>query len=174
MKVAIGSRNPTKLEATKLAFEKVFPNESIEYVTIDAPSKISDQPMSDRESIRGATNRATYALKQLKADYGVGPEGGLQKVGNDWFETGWIVIVDKNGKKGIGSSIRMRVPASIMKHIHDGTELGIATDIVFQVKNSKDKLGFFGHMTKNAIDRAHGYRDGIISALTNFMHKDLF
>jgi len=174
MKIAVGSTNPAKIEAVKQAFQKVFPKAKIDVQGIEVKSGVSDQPMSDRESIRGATTRAKKAIKALKADFGIGLEGGLQKIGKRWFDSGWIVVIDKKGAIGIGSSIRMHTPQKFMDHIFEGKELGTITDIFFKTKNSKRKAGHFGLMTNNALTRTEGYRDGIISALSRFIHPHLF
>ena len=68
----------------------------------------------------------------------------------------------------------MPVPPKMMKHIHQGTELGLVIDIVLKTKNAKHNIGHFGIMTKNAITRISGYRDGVIAALSRFVHPDLF
>lgn len=174
MKVAVGSKNPVKIEATKQAFEKVFPEENWIVEGIEVASDVSSQPMSDSESIRGARNRAKKALKELHADYGVGLEGGVHEIDGHWFDSGWMVVVNKKGEEGIGSTIKMLVSDKIMKHIHAGKELGVANDIVFKTKNSKHGDGHFGLMTKNAITRTSGYRDGVIAALSRFVHQDIF
>jgi len=174
MKVTVGSKNPVKISAVKQAFLTVFPDETWEVVGIDVKSGVSDQPMSDKESIKGATNRANRALRQAKSDFGVGLEGGLQKIGKYWFDCGWIVIVKKNGEIGIGSTIKMITPERLMKLIHEGTELGAANDIVFGKKNSKHAEGHFGLMTNNALTRTRGYTDGVIAALSRFLHPHLF
>jgi len=64
MKVAVGSINPAKIKAVAMAFTKVWPKEKWEFFGIDATSGVSHQPMSDKESIRGAKQRATLALKK--------------------------------------------------------------------------------------------------------------
>jgi|GEM_PF-181868 len=174
MKVAVGSKNPVKIQATKEAFEKVFPEMKWEVIGIEVESEVSNQPMSDTESIKGARNRARKAMKKLKADYGVGLEGGLHHIGKYWFDNGWIVVVDKQGNEGIGSTVKMPTPQVLMELVHQGIELGIANDMVFKTVNSKHAEGHFGLMTKNAITRTSGYRDGVISALSRFVHPDLF
>lgn len=173
-KVAVGSKNPVKIEAVKQAFKKVFSEEEWIIEGIEVNSEVSNQPMSDRESITGARNRAKKALQALQADYGVGLEGGVQEVDGIWFDCGWMVIVDAKGNEGIGSTVKMLVSEKIMQHIHAGKELGIANDIVFKTKNSKQGDGHFGLMTKNAITRTSGYRDGVISALSRFVQPDIF
>lgn len=173
MRVAVGSKNPTKLASTQIAFTKLFPDISWQFETIAVPSGIPDQPKYDRQTIKGATNRAKRAMKALKADYGVGLEGGLHKIGKKWYETGWIVVVDQKGNKGIGSSVRIPVPEALMEHIHNGIELGEATDIVFETQGAKKSIGFFGLMTDTHITRTSAYADGVIAALSAFIHPDL-
>lgn len=173
--VAVGSKNPVKINSVKIAFERVWPNESWKIEGVNVKSDVSDQPMSDEESIRGAGNRAQKALKKLSADFGVGLEGGLQKISGIWFDSGWMVVVDKSGHKGIGSSVKSPVPKKIMKIVvGEKQELSFAIDKIFNAKNLKQNQGHFGVMTKNLITRTTGYTDGLIMALTAFIHRNLF
>ncbi|MCK5333059.1 MAG: DUF84 family protein, partial [Candidatus Aenigmarchaeota archaeon] len=55
MKFSVGSKNPVKLEAAKLAVKEFFPD--AELVFVDAESKVPAQP-SDSELKEGAENRA--------------------------------------------------------------------------------------------------------------------
>ena len=172
-KVVVGSKNPTKINAVKRAFEKVFPDKKWTIIGVDVSSGVSNQPKTAGEAIRGATNRATNALEVEKADYGVGIEGGMQNIEGVWFETGWVVVQDIQGIKGVGSSIHMRVPAALIKLIEEGHELGSATDEVFKRKNSKKQEGFFGLMSNGNVSRTSAYADAVISALTSFLHPNL-
>lgn len=174
MKVAVGSMNPVKIDAVRQAFESLFPDDKWDVEGIDIKSGVSDQPMSDKESIRGARARAKRAIKKLNADYGVGLEGGLQKIGKHWFDCGWIAVIDKHNNEGIGSSMRILMPEKMMQLIFKGKELGEVSDIIFNKTNSKQAEGHFGIMTKNLITRTHGYKDGVIVALSRFVYKDLF
>lgn len=174
MKVAVGSINPVKINATEQAFKKVWPIREWQVVGVEVSSGVSYQPMSDEEAIRGAKNRARSALKKLNADFGVGLEGGLQQFQGKWFDTGWIVIINKNGREGIGTTIRMLNSPKIIKMVKKGIELGHVDDIVFKTKNSKHGDGHFGLMTKNTLTRTSAYRDGVISALVRFINPQLF
>lgn len=174
MKVAVGSTNPVKINATKQAFAKVWPNKKWEVVGIEVLSGVSNQPMSDIESIKGATNRAKGAIKAAKADFGVGLEGGIHKTNGKWFDTGWAVVVDKNGMEGIGTSIRMQSPPAMMKYVKKGMELGDVDDLLFGKKNTKHKQGHFGLMSKGVLLREEAYQHGVISALVRFLHPKLF
>lgn len=174
MLVVIGSTNPVKIAAVKSAFEKVWPKKEFIFKGIKVDSGVSHQPMSDAEAIVGARNRAVIAMKKSKADFGVGLEGGLQKINGKWFDCGWIVIADKNGIEGIGSSIKMQTPDKMMRLIIKGRELGEVDDIFFKTKNSKQKEGHFGHMTKKKITRAKAYEHAVISALVRFISPKIF
>lgn len=174
MKIAVGSRNPVKIEAVKRAFEKVFPETSWEVEGVDVSSEVSDQPMSDIESITGARNRATKSRDALNADYGVGLEGGLQQIGDDWFDCGWMVIINKEGIEGIGSTVRMHTPDKMIAMVQEGMELGHVNDKLFGTENSKQGDGHFGLMTNNAITRTSGYTEGVIAALARFIRPEVY
>lgn len=174
-KVAVGSKNPVKINAVRLAFKKLFPDETFEVIGIEVDSGVPSQPMSDKESIRGAKNRAKRSMKQLKADFGVGLEGGIQKIGKNYFDSGWMVIIDQNGYEGIGSTVKAPIPKKIMDLIlYEDHELGSAGEKIYNIKNLKQKEGHFGIMSKGHITRTSGYVDGLIMALAPFVHKDLF
>ncbi len=174
MRIAVGSTNPVKIEATKRAFEKVWPDKLWDVEGHQVSSDVPDQPMSDVETITGARNRAQAALLMTQADFGVGIEGGLQKIGDDWFDCGWVVIIDQKKITGIGSSARILTPPKMMNKILAGDELGHVIDLFFDTKNARQSTGHFGLMTNNAITRTSGYVDGIVMALARFLHPDLF
>ena len=174
MKIAVGSTNPVKIKATRDAFKTLWPKKIWKVEGISVPSGVSDQPMSDKESIKGAINRAKRALKALSSEFGVGFEGGIQKIGNRWFDCGWAVVVNKDGKIGIASTVRIETPKKLIKLIKAGKELGEANDLYFKKENSKQGQGHFGLMTNGAITRVQGYRDGLIMALTRFLHPELW
>lgn len=174
MKIAVGSHNPVKIAAVKEAFETAFPKETFVVQGVTVLSGVSDQPMSDKESIRGATNRAKRSMKKIKADYGVGLEGGMQKIGKEWYTSGWSVVVSKDGIIGCGSSISMVIPPKLLEHIMNGIELGVANDLVFKEINSKHAGGHFGIMTNGAVSRTAAYKDAVFSALGRFLHPEVF
>jgi hypothetical protein len=58
--VFIGSKNPTKINAVKKAFTSVFKKKHFSFVSVSSPSGVGDQPMSERETKRGAENRLFY------------------------------------------------------------------------------------------------------------------
>lgn len=175
MVVALGSKNPAKIGAAQIAFEKVFPDKKIEIVGVDVKSGISSQPMSDRQSIRGAVNRAKRALKTVKgAEFGVGMEGGVHKIGKKWFESGWIAVVDKKGKIGLGTSARWEMSAKVMGKLKGKNELSHIFEDLAKVENAKDAGGVMGLVTKNILPRDLAYSHGVIFALAPFFSDPIF
>lgn len=173
--IAVGTKNPAKLKAATEAFEKVWPEKKWQVVACEVASGIPAQPMSDEEAIEGATNRAKRALALIKeATYGVGLEGGLSQVGEDWFDCGWAVVVNREGMVGKTSSARIPTPEMMMKLIREGKELGEVLDILMKRENVKQAEGHVGILTNKTVTRTDIYRDGLIIALGRFLHPELF
>lgn len=173
--VAVGSRNPVKIEAVKIAFTKLWPQTKWQVEGIDVSSGVSNQPLSDSETLLGARNRAKTALLTLSADFGLGIEGGLHQLDNLWFDSAWIVALRKDGIQGIGSSIRMLNSDKMIDMVlNQKFELGQVDDILFNKTNSKQNDGHFGLMTDGQITRTSAYIDAVISALARFIHPEIF
>lgn len=173
--VAVGSNNPVKVEAARLAFEAVWPEFAWQARGVKVASQVAAQPMSDEESITGARNRARGALAELpEALFGVGLEGGLQQTSGWWFDAGWVVVIDRVECEGIGATLKLPVSAQMMRLVEQGMELGDICDLLFQKQNSKQANGFFGLMTNDVVTRTRAYTDGVIAALARFLHPRLF
>ena len=168
MLVAIGSRNPVKINSARRAFELTWPDESWVFAGHAAESGVSRQPLTDAETINGARNRSLAALEQLGADYGVGIEGGLQRTGDRWFAGVWVAVIDKQGKEGVGGALKVTVPTSVMRLVHGGLELGEACDQAFNRSNSKQHEGIFGLLTNGLLSRTIVSTEAVIAALTAF------
>lgn len=57
MKVIVASQNPVKINTTKLGFQLMLPDEEFEFIGVKADSGVSDQPMSNEETLNGAKSR---------------------------------------------------------------------------------------------------------------------
>ena len=98
--VAVGSKNPAKIEAVRLGFMKGWlkldpsihcssetllsqSSSLLNLIGYDVDSEVSLQPIGDDETKKGAVNRATAAYQAHNAQYGhpphfsVGLEGGI-------------------------------------------------------------------------------------------------
>jgi non-canonical (house-cleaning) NTP pyrophosphatase len=83
-------------------------------------------------------------------------------------------VVDRAGREGVGSTLKLPVSARMMDMVEQGLELGDICDILFQKQNSKQINGFFGLMTNDVITRTKAYTDGVIAALARFLQPTLF
>lgn len=98
MEIVVGSENIPKKLAIKHAFRQLYPGESLDIQGISADSGVSSHPVSAEESLKGARQRIAHA-RELRpgADYYVGIEGGLLKVGDIAWELGWVAIENHKG-----------------------------------------------------------------------------
>ncbi len=173
MLVAVGSKNPTKIGSVQDIFRIHFPNSQIKGITVD--SEVSDQPLTDEEMYQGALNRARKALKLIKnADYGVGIEGGLHKRSYGWFEHSLVVIVNQQGRIGVGASGGLVLPEKVIVRIHQGETLEQAIDALFGTKKIGEGIGMFGIMTNEVVTRRSGVSHGVAFALAPFLHPDIY
>jgi len=174
-KVYIGSENPVKVECTKIGFETVFGKEPpFEFIGKSIHSNVSDQPMSNEETLTGAINRANNLQAEYPdGDYFVGIEGGIESIGEEMEAFAWIVINGK-GISGKAQTSTFQLPPRIVELINQGVELGHADDMVFKRKNSKQGNGAVGILTHNIIDRIEYYRHAVILALIPFVNSELY
>jgi inosine/xanthosine triphosphatase len=172
--ILVASKNPVKMNAAKLGFTSMFPETTFEVQGISVPSGVPDQPLGDEQTLLGAMNRVAALSALGEADYYLGIEGGIAIVGEDVQCFAWIVVRDRQGKMSKGRTGMFLLPKRIVDLIHEGYELGVATDMVFDEKNSKQNSGSVGILTDNLIDRTAYYHHAIILALIAFKNPHLF
>jgi len=173
-KVIIASLNPVKINSVKDGFAQMFPQSKFIFEEATFPSVVSDQPATNDETLQGALNRSTKAMAaHPDADFWVGIEGGIERVGDEMEAFAWVVIkgADLTGKARTGTFF---LPPEVISLINNGKELGEADDIVFGHSNSKQKMGAVGILTHNLIDRTKYYTEAVILALIPFKNKKLY
>jgi inosine/xanthosine triphosphatase len=174
LKVAVGSKNPIKIEAVKKSFEKVF-NSNIEVIDVSVSSDVSDMPMSFKEMLKGAKNRASRAMEKVDADFGVGLEGGFEDEEIGTFLSGFVAIVNRQGVWGYSKRRGLFMPEKIVKKTkEEKKELGDVMDEMRGMKNTKQHEGCVGFMTDNLIPRQKELEGTIIYALSRFTRKEMF
>jgi inosine/xanthosine triphosphatase len=173
MIIAVGSERSSKIDPVRTIFKKYF--RDIEVIGVKVSSGVSDQPLHDNEMFQGALHRAKAALKKIpNATYGVGIEGGLHKYSYGWFERSTVVIINKHGDIGIGSSGGLALPPKLMQQIEVGKNLEEACDALFGTTKIGGGVGMFGLLTNNVVTRASGIEHGVAFALARFLHEDLY
>lgn len=174
-KVIVASTNPVKIRAVERGFKKVFKREKFVVTGVQVLSLVADQPMTDEETLQGATNRAQGAKKECpNADFWIGIEGGIEPVGKkDMLCIAWIVILSKSGTLGKARTSAFFMPHEIVKLVKKGKELGEADDIVFNRTGSKYTDGTVGALTNGLINRTSYYEEVVILALIPFINSHL-
>lgn len=177
MNVIIASKNPVKIACTKQAFETCFPNKKITYVAVDAASGVSEQPLTQEETIQGAINRAKNA-SDSKADFSVGIEGGVSfmKSADDrehGMEICWVCVYDcKSGKYEIGSSPGFPILPKIVEHLRQGQDLSKAMEIEYDLRDLGKKNGYIGWLTNDAITRQSSNYEAVLLALCSLVKEE--
>ncbi|MFQ5400385.1 MAG: inosine/xanthosine triphosphatase [Anaerolineae bacterium] len=167
MKIAVGSTNPIKVAAVQSTVVRIWPDAQVTPVRV--PSGVSDMPGSDRETITGARNRAAAARAQLDADLGIGLEGGVHQSGEGLMLQGWVVVVDGNGREGVGGAARLPLPPVIAERILAGEELGPVMDDLLNDRNVKKKGGAAGALTAGLVPRREAFTIAVAYALAPFV-----
>ena len=172
--IVVASLNPVKAEAVKNGFQRMYADEVIEITTVSVPSGVSDQPISDEETLQGAINRAQNAAQLVKnADFWVGIEGGIERKNSQMSAFAWVVVKSDN-LMGKGRTGTFYLPPKVADLIKEGKELGEADDIVFNSSNSKQKNGAIGILTGDVVTRTQLYEHAVILALVPFKNSHLY
>ena len=150
MKVIIGSKNPAKIAAV----ENTFPNENSEFISLDIPSGVNEQPFSDEETIKGAINRAVGALMQGNGDIGIGLEGGVQETSLGLLICNWGALAVPGKAPIIAGGARFLLPEEVASRLRLGEELGPVMEDYANQKNVRKHEGAVGIFTNSLVNRA--------------------
>jgi inosine/xanthosine triphosphatase len=186
MRFAVGTTNAAKLACVTSVVNQVFPvsegGTAHEVVGIAVPSGVSAQPFSLEETRAGALHRAKAALNASvekaasddaavpPADFGIGLEGGVEICGDQYFECGWMAVVDRRSSRvGWGSSARFELSRKIVDQLRTGKELAEVMTALSGIENVGQKGGAMGVLTNGNLDRANAYAHGLIFAFAPFL-----
>lgn len=172
--VCVASQNPVKVECVKNSFKRAFPEEDFTFSGVVVPSNVSDQPMTEKETLLGAENRAKNArINFPNSGYWVGIEGGVEIKDDEMNAFAWVVILSAD-KKGKSKTATFYLPEAVSILVKNGVELGHADDQVFNRNNSKQKGGAIGILTNGLIGRTAYYESAVTMALIPFMNPELY
>ncbi|MGB9978571.1 inosine/xanthosine triphosphatase [Methanobacterium sp.] len=173
MKVAVGSRNPVKVKATKNVLDQIYGK--VEVVSIDANSEVPDQPFGIDQTIEGAINRAKNAYSD-EFDISVGIESGLMETPNSitgYIDLQWCAVFDGD-KITLGVSSGFEYPPSVVKEVLNGKEVGDVMDEVTGVTNLGQKTGAVSHLSKGMLDRTENTEQCVLTAMIPRMNDEIY
>jgi inosine/xanthosine triphosphatase len=173
-RVAVGSRNPVKLQAVEAAFRRVFPEDEFVTIAVDVTSGVADQPRGDAEALSGALNRAqAVSAAEPTADFCVGIEGAIEDTEAGMEVFSWIVVTSQR-RVGRGRTATFFLPEQVAGRVRRGAELGEAIDAVFGTVDARSREGAVGLLTGNVLGRVELYEQGVIAALIPLRNLDLY
>lgn len=170
--VAVGSTNPVKIAAVGAAMAHAFP--AAQVGGVDTDSGVPTQPWGDAETRQGALNRARAALAAAGSDLGVGLEGGLVDTELGLMTCAWCVIVDGEGRTGVGGGVHVLLPPGVADALRAGAELGPAMDELTGQHNTKQGQGAVGILTGGLSNRQLAYEQLVAMALAPFVRAEYY
>jgi inosine/xanthosine triphosphatase len=172
--VIVGSANPVKVAAVQAVLNRATPGLVVQGIAV--PSGVPDQPVGDEETQAGARQRAIAALAAVpEASLGVGLEGGVVELPSGQLRTcAWAVVVDRDGREGVGGSLSMPLPERVAARIRGGEELGHAMDAEARTTGTKTGRGAVGILTAGLVDRQRAYEPMVAYALAPWLAPELF
>lgn len=174
MKILVATTNNAKLEGVKKAFNTYF--DSIEILGVKSDSEVPDQPVNNEIRL-GAENRISnlkkYANKnEINYDYCVSVEAGIADYFGDWLNIQIVMIEDRQGQKGIGTSPGYSIPIRYIDEIKK-SNLAELTNRIFGKDEQRHKnKGTIQLLTKDKISRVELIEDATVMALTKFINGD--
>lgn len=172
MRVAVGSKNPVKIEGVERAFSKFFGD--VEVVGVEVSSNVSSQPFNE-ETIIGAINRAKNAYSK-DFDFSVGVEAGLFEFPHTI--TGYIdfqVACIYDGKRyTLGFGPGFEYPPKVIEQVLQGKEVGEVMETLTGIESLGKKHGAIGFLTGKHVVRNDLTEIAVTMALIPWINRKLY
>ena len=173
MIVAVGTKNPAKVEGARLAFTRYITDVTIR--TVDSSSVTRAQPLGLDQMTEGAIARAKFAISKLGGDFGVGVEAGIFQMEGTYFDHQQAAVVDGKGRVSLGHSAGYPLPTKAVEEmIKAGRELERYAESLSGISEVGDKGGLVNHLTKGAMTRTDLTEQCIMMALIPWLHRDVY
>ena len=176
MKINVGSTNQAKIEAVTEVVGDYPMFKNAEVVGVEVTVELFGHPKSLAETVNGAIERAKKAF--VDCDYSVGIEGGLMAVPHTttgYIEIGVCAVYDGT-RHALGFSSGMEWPTKVTELIlagYDGSQALRETGLTAHTKVGTAGGGS-GILTEGRMDRKATMKQGLIMALIQFEHPELY
>jgi len=154
VRVAVGSDNPVKIEATRLAAMRLYGEADVRGFAVR--TGVPDQPF-EAQTWEGATARAREALASWpEADFGVGIEAGLFDISGDLMDVQACVVADRSGRVTRGSGPGFAHAPGVARETRAGASVGDALGRLAgdpEIGRKEGAVGWLsrGHVTRTAL-----------------------
>lgn len=176
LKVAAGTRNPSKLSGIEAAFKEVLGVDAV-VVGVAVKTDVPPQPIGFDSIIKGALERGFRAIRAVEdALLGVGVEAGIYRLGSRYFDVQAAAIVCRDSLLSLGFSPSFEIPPSFASKLVSGEEpeLEAVVDKHFGTKDIGEKGGLISILTRGAVTREHLTRDAVAMALVPLANSGLY
>lgn len=178
MKLNVGSKNKSKVEAVREAVEvyrDLFPQ--YEVVPVEIVIEEFGHPKDLEATVQGAIDRAKAAFQDCSYSFGI--EGGLMAVPQTktgFMEVSVCAIYDgQNIHLGLSSAFEWpkKVFDLIVNQGLDGSQAVKASGLTTQDKIGADK-GVINLLTKGNVNRKDVTKDSVVMALVHLINPELY
>ncbi len=169
LKVAVGSLNKIKIDATRSAFLRFY--KDVDVFGVDVHSGVPEQPR-ELETRQGSINRAKRCIGG--ADYGVGLEAGIFETEDGLYDVQYCSIIDKAGKITIGHGPGFRYPDAVKERVENGWTVGDAFNTMYEWERKGMGEGAIGCLTNGVITRTQLSEQAVIAALVPRIKREMF
>lgn len=165
MKISLGTTSIDKKNILLDALKEL--NFIAEVEGYEVNSGITDQPLDEEVTISGAKNRAKEALsKDANADLGLGMEGGLVLIDNNYYLVCASALITKEGKYYLGISSKTQLPIQVSERIKNGEQFGIA---IREYSEQNQKNETLNQILNSLISRRESFFESIKYAVRLYM-----
>lgn len=174
VRVAVGSENPVKVEAVKLAARRLYGEAEVRAFAV--ASGVRAQPF-ERETWEGARTRARGALARWpEADFGVGIEAGLFDVpeSGGLMDVQACVVVDRAGRLTYGQGPGFSYPPDADAQLRKGRSVGEVMAEASGVDDIGRKEGAVGFLSRGHVTRAQLTEPAVLMAFLPRVRSELY
>ncbi|MCA3243891.1 MAG: DUF84 family protein [Alphaproteobacteria bacterium] len=166
--IKVGSTNEAKVKAVMAGVRTYWPEAQIDGASVQ--SGVPDQPIGIEQTMQGALNRAR-AAKAAGADLGVGLEGGVMKLNNQWVMMGFVAVTDGEREVTVPTA-GTPLPRAWGQAMLAGGELRphvLAAGLPYDYAK-----GVVGILTNDAVKRDEGFAQALKCALAPWVNPTVY
>ena len=153
MIIAVGSDNPSKVQAVEAAAAALHPGATV--IACPGPSTVDAQPWGLGPTRRGAWERATRAARTADPRaVGIGLESGLQRLGGRIWVIGWVTACADGRRLANAQPAAYPLPEAVARHLESGgTQAEACAAVYGGTPADWSRQGTVFALTHGALDR---------------------
>lgn len=177
MIINVASKNPIKIDAVKEIIKEYEFLAGAEIKSVEVPSRVSEQPISLEETVKGAIIRAKNSFNGCQYSFGI--ESGLEEVPST--KTGYMEVcicsIYDGRNHHIGKSCSFELPINVTKIIlEDNLDINDAAYKCGLTNGERigSSIGIIGMLTKGKVTRKDYTKQAIQMAIIQLENPQLY